>query len=301
MPGCVHTDLFAAGKIADPFFRLNEKDQQWIEHDRLGVPDDVRSPTPRRSRASGSSWSSGARHLRRGVRQRRAVLSADNMFRSWRVDVKPQLTPATTRWSSASARRSRRSSRPTIALGYTLPAANDQAHGDGQHVDAQGALPLRLGLGAALRHQRHLAAGRRSRPGTGAPRRRAGLPARARRRARAAGGRRAVVGRARRARRSVDRRPAGRRVAGAATPSCKRAGATRSRSAVVIDKPERWWPNGLGAQKLYTLETDAGDAGGVTRATARRRASACARSRSCTGTTRTARASPSRSTARRSS
>ena len=33
VPGCVHTDLLAAGKIGDPFFRLNEKDQQWIEHE----------------------------------------------------------------------------------------------------------------------------------------------------------------------------------------------------------------------------------------------------------------------------
>src|SRR5215510_584679 len=33
VPGCVHTDLLANGKIGDPFFRLNEKDQQWIENE----------------------------------------------------------------------------------------------------------------------------------------------------------------------------------------------------------------------------------------------------------------------------
>src|SRR6476660_5469474 len=33
VPGCVHTDLMAAGKIGDPFYRLNEKDQQWIENE----------------------------------------------------------------------------------------------------------------------------------------------------------------------------------------------------------------------------------------------------------------------------
>jgi beta-mannosidase len=32
-------------------------------------------------------------------------------------------------------------------------------------------------------------------------------------------------------------------------------GRNEIRLEVVIDKPERWWPNGLGAQKLYTLET----------------------------------------------
>src|SRR6478735_2937949 len=32
VPGCVHTDLRAAGKIPDPFFGCNELDLQWIEH-----------------------------------------------------------------------------------------------------------------------------------------------------------------------------------------------------------------------------------------------------------------------------
>ena len=30
VPGCVHTDLLNENKIQDPFYRLNEKDQQWI-------------------------------------------------------------------------------------------------------------------------------------------------------------------------------------------------------------------------------------------------------------------------------
>ena len=31
VPGCVHTDLLAAGKIPDPFYGTNELDLQWIE------------------------------------------------------------------------------------------------------------------------------------------------------------------------------------------------------------------------------------------------------------------------------
>src|SRR5215207_7836657 len=30
VPGCVHTDLLAAKKIEDPFYRDNERRQQWI-------------------------------------------------------------------------------------------------------------------------------------------------------------------------------------------------------------------------------------------------------------------------------
>jgi beta-mannosidase len=31
VPGCVHTDLFANGKIEDPFQGTHERDQQWID------------------------------------------------------------------------------------------------------------------------------------------------------------------------------------------------------------------------------------------------------------------------------
>src|SRR5277367_3080913 len=31
VPGTVHTDLLAAGKIPDPFYRTNERDLQWID------------------------------------------------------------------------------------------------------------------------------------------------------------------------------------------------------------------------------------------------------------------------------
>lgn len=33
VPGTVHTDLLENGKINDPYYRINERDQQWIEHE----------------------------------------------------------------------------------------------------------------------------------------------------------------------------------------------------------------------------------------------------------------------------
>ena len=59
VPGCVHTDLLANQKIADPFVGTNEKDQQWIEkadweyRTTLNVAGDGAA-----ARASGSSWCS---------------------------------------------------------------------------------------------------------------------------------------------------------------------------------------------------------------------------------------------------
>ena len=33
VPGTIHTDLLNNKKIEDPFYRTNEKDQQWIEQE----------------------------------------------------------------------------------------------------------------------------------------------------------------------------------------------------------------------------------------------------------------------------
>ena len=92
VPGCVHTDLFANGKIGDPFYRLNEKDQQWIERESWEYRTILRA----------DAATAGARARRAGVRRAstpsprssstaQTVLFADNMFRSWRADVKAQL------------------------------------------------------------------------------------------------------------------------------------------------------------------------------------------------------------------
>lgn len=49
VPGCVHTDLFANGKIPDPFYGTNEKEVQWIDkqdweyESRFDLPEDVLS------------------------------------------------------------------------------------------------------------------------------------------------------------------------------------------------------------------------------------------------------------------
>ena len=59
-----------------------------------------------------------------------------------------------------------------------------------------------------------------------------------------------------------------------------------------IDKPELWWPNGLGPQRIYVLDDAAG--GGGPPSTHARRGSACGRWRWCTSATSWGRASSSR-------
>lgn len=84
VPGCVHTDLLAAGLIADPWHGLAESDQHWIGHSdwtyRTTLP-----PVPPASRHEllFEGLDTIAEVSLDGVR----ILSAHDQHRSWRVDV----------------------------------------------------------------------------------------------------------------------------------------------------------------------------------------------------------------------
>jgi beta-mannosidase len=93
VPGDVHLDLLRNKLIPDPFFRRNEAKLQWIE-DATWEYRDAIAATPQML---------AYRHIDlvfRGLDtyadvyvNGKLVLSADNMFRAWRVDVKPDLKP----------------------------------------------------------------------------------------------------------------------------------------------------------------------------------------------------------------
>jgi beta-mannosidase len=126
VPGCVHTDLLDAKRIGDPFHRLNEKDQQWIEHQswEYGLRIEVDAATVAREHVDlvFAGLDTHAEVFVNGV----SVLAANNMFRTWRVDVKPQLRPGfnivVVRFRSPIAAVQASYDH----LGYKLPAANDQ-------------------------------------------------------------------------------------------------------------------------------------------------------------------------------
>ncbi len=91
VPGCVHTDLLKNGKIEDPFYRLNEHNLQWIdkvnwEYKTLFTIDE--NTLNRHGIALDfKGLDTYADVFVNGTK----VLSADNMFREWMVDVKSQL------------------------------------------------------------------------------------------------------------------------------------------------------------------------------------------------------------------
>ncbi|HKJ02536.1 MAG TPA: hypothetical protein VJ997_08780, partial [Longimicrobiales bacterium] len=95
VPGTVHTDLLAAGRIPDPFAGAVEDDLQWIEDEawtyRLDFDVDPRLLGEDRLELVFDGLDTYADVTLNG----RALLSADNMFRTWRVDARPALGSGT--------------------------------------------------------------------------------------------------------------------------------------------------------------------------------------------------------------
>jgi len=91
VPGCVHTDLLAAGKIPDPFYRDNEKDVQWVgESDWIyqrtfTVPDEVLKNDRVLLRCEGLDTLATIKINGQEIGR------SDNMFRLWEFDAKPIL------------------------------------------------------------------------------------------------------------------------------------------------------------------------------------------------------------------
>ena len=87
VPGTVHTDLMALGSIADPFFGLNERAVQWIDkedwlYDNHFVVTEAQQQCDRRELTFYGLDTYADVYLNDSL-----ILKADNMFRTWRVDV----------------------------------------------------------------------------------------------------------------------------------------------------------------------------------------------------------------------
>ena len=88
VPGTVHTDLLAAGRIPDPFAGAVEEELRWVEKEawtyRSSIDVDARLLSEERLELVFDGLDTYADVRVNG----RPVLSSDNMFRVWRVDVK---------------------------------------------------------------------------------------------------------------------------------------------------------------------------------------------------------------------
>jgi len=91
VPGCVHTDLMNNGKIEDPFYRLNERNVQWIDKVNWEYKTTFSIDEATLNRDCIALDFKGLDTYADVFVNGTQVLSADNMFREWLIDVKAQV------------------------------------------------------------------------------------------------------------------------------------------------------------------------------------------------------------------
>ncbi len=91
VPGTVHTDLMANGKIEDPYYRLNEHDLQWIDKKDWEYKTTFSVDETFLNRDRVTLDFKGLDTYADVFVNGEKLLSADNMFREWVVDVKEAL------------------------------------------------------------------------------------------------------------------------------------------------------------------------------------------------------------------
>ncbi|MQY80488.1 MAG: glycoside hydrolase family 2 protein [Bacteroidetes bacterium] len=127
IPGTVHTDLLNNGKIEDPYYRLNEKDQQWI--DKADWEYQTTFNVTSGIMAKNNIWLEfmGLDTYADIYLNGQKILTADNMFREWRVDCKEFLRKGENVLRVYLASPIKIGLEKLEANGYGLPAVNDQS------------------------------------------------------------------------------------------------------------------------------------------------------------------------------
>ncbi len=97
VPGCVHTDLLAAGRIEDPFFRDNENRLQWIGHTDWAYAREFNVPEAFLRSQRVALRCEGLDTLAEIRLNGRKLAAANNMYRTWEFDVAPLLRPGANR------------------------------------------------------------------------------------------------------------------------------------------------------------------------------------------------------------
>ncbi len=92
VPGCVHTDLLAADMISDPYFRDEENRVQWVGEKTWIYSREFTVAPEILNRPNVLLCCDGLDTLASVSLNGKEILSADNMYRKWEVDVRGTLT-----------------------------------------------------------------------------------------------------------------------------------------------------------------------------------------------------------------
>jgi beta-mannosidase len=91
VPGTVQTDLYAAGQIEDPYYRMNAHDLAWVEQSDWEYRCALRVDAAAQQASRQFLHFDGLDTYCEVELNGRRILKADNMFRAWAVDVSGQL------------------------------------------------------------------------------------------------------------------------------------------------------------------------------------------------------------------
>lgn len=126
VPGCVHTDLLANKIIEDPFYRDNEKNLQWIGKTDWEYQTTFEVSPELLRRQNLEIIFEGLDTYANVYLNDKPILNADNMFRTWRINVE-DLLKAGENILRIKFRSPIKEILPRMAkLDYELPAVNDQ-------------------------------------------------------------------------------------------------------------------------------------------------------------------------------
>ncbi|MFB5759806.1 beta-mannosidase [Paenibacillus medicaginis] len=127
VPGCVHTDLLRCGKIPDPFYGTNERELQWIDKQDWEYEANFVIPSAAIALQQLELVCDGLDTYADVSVNGVLVFSGDNMFRTWRHDIKP-FVHAGDNVIHIRFRSPIQEDLPKLKeLGYGLPASNDQS------------------------------------------------------------------------------------------------------------------------------------------------------------------------------
>src|SRR5690606_12102632 len=93
--GNIHLDLLANGEIEDPYYRLNEQEQQWIGEVDWEYSTEFKSDDEILNKENIEIVFEGLDTYADIFLNNKLILQVDNMYSGWRVNVKSHLTKGT--------------------------------------------------------------------------------------------------------------------------------------------------------------------------------------------------------------
>lgn len=127
VPGCVHTDLLRNGVISNPFEGTNERELQWIDRKDWEYVSEFNVSPELLVHSNLELVFEGLDTYAEVYLNDKHVLSADNMFRTWKADVKPFLRSIGNELRIVFRSPIHEGLVKLEALGYGYPASNDDS------------------------------------------------------------------------------------------------------------------------------------------------------------------------------